>query len=229
MNESSIKNMDQLTAEQVAAFLRKHPDFFTQHSDLLTDLELPHNSGSAVSLVERQVAILRERNIEMRQRLSHLLDSARENDRLFDKTKRLALALLEGNDLGDMVDALYYSFDREFKIHYTRLILFGNHDSIPASAARVVTMREARQHIAKRLSATNAISGGLDVYENQFLFDSDACNIGSAAVAVLSRSTPLGVLAIGNQDPAYYRSGMGTLFLSFIAELLNRLLPQHLA
>lgn len=226
MSDTNIRKGGELSEEQIVAYLRKHLDFFTRQKDLLAELELPHNSGKAVSLVERQVTILRERNIEMRQRLSSLLDNARDNDRLFDKTKRLVLALLECHDLGDLVDALYYSFDKEFNVHYTRLILFGH--NIPPSAARVESVNNARNHIGKRLKSAHAVSGGIDVKETEFLFDDDARNVGSAAIAVLSHGNPLGVLAIGNQDPAYYRSSMGTLFLAYIAEVLNRLLPKYL-
>lgn len=81
-------------AESVAAYLSAHPEFFVDHDELIPDLRIPHLQGGAVSLVERQVKLLRERNIEMRHRLSHLMDVARDNDRLFDKTRRLVLDLL---------------------------------------------------------------------------------------------------------------------------------------
>lgn len=209
--------------ENIAEYLRKHPQFFNDFPDLVADMHINHDSGKAVSLVERQVSILRERNIEMRQRLSALLDTARENDQLFAKTRRLILALLECNELGDLVDALYYSFQKEFNVHYTRLILFGT--QLPPSIARNENINKAREHIGKRLKAPHAVSGGIDVKECEFLFDDDAPNVGSAALAVLSYGNPLGVLAIGNQDPNYYRSSMGTLFLGYIAEVLNRMLP----
>lgn len=216
-----------ISEEQVATYLREHLDFFSRQPDLLMSLRLPHNSGKAISLMEKQVSVLRERNMEMRRRLSDLLDNARANDRLFDKTKRLVLALLECNELGDLVDALYYSFDKEFDIHYTRLILFSNRE-LSAGPARVENIQTARKHIGKRIKSSRAVSGGIDMDETRFLFDQDAGNIGSSAIAMLAHGNPLGVLAIGNQDADYYRSSMGTLFLSYIAEVLNRLLPRHL-
>lgn len=227
MSESITDKKERLTEKQVAQYLKSNLDFFNRHLDLLSELQLPHESGKAVSLVERQVAVLRERNMDMRHRLSQLLDNARENDRIFDKTKRLVLALLECNDLGDLVDALYYSFDKEFQIHYSRLILFGN-SSTPSSAARIASVYDARDYIGKRLKSMNTVSGGLDIKECQFLFDDDAPQVGSGALAVLQHGSPLGVLAIGNQDPTYYRSSMGTIFLGYIAEVLNRLLPKYL-
>ncbi len=228
MSDSNISDTQSVINEDdVYRYLRTNLEFFENRPDLLTELKLPHASGPAVSLVERQVSILRERNIEMRQRLSNLLDNARNNDRLFDKTKRLVLALLECNELGDLVDALYYSFDKEFGIHYTRLILFGSTE-LSCGPARQDSIHNAREYMGKRFKAGKAVGGGLEIKETEYLFDQDAPNVGSAALAILIHGSPLGVLAIGNQDPKYYSSGMGTLFLSYIAEVLNRLLPKYL-
>ena len=82
-------------------YLRENPDFFGRHPMLLTDLSLPHDSGEAISLVERQVAILRERNIDMRRRLTHLVGAANTNDTLFEKTRRFTLNMLDCDDLDD--------------------------------------------------------------------------------------------------------------------------------
>lgn len=218
----------QITDQQVAEYLEQNRDFFVKHRKLLADIELPHESGPAVSLVERQVSVLRERNMDMRHRLSKLLDNARENDKLFDKTKRLILALLEGRDLGDIVDALFFSFDQDFNIHHTSLLLFGHEDRLPSSQARVVPISEASKHIAPLLKNNRAMCGTLGENELQYLFGKHAEQIGSVATVPLVHGNAFGLLAIGNRDPHYYRSSMGTLFLGYIAEVLNRLLPDHL-
>lgn len=228
MNEKIPTLADPLEPEQIEAYLREHPDFFERHHELLAEISLPHESGSAVSLVERQVAILRERNIDMRHRLSKLLDNARDNDKLFDKTKRLVLSLLEGQDMGDIIDALHYSFDKDFNIHYTSVILFGNTDKIPSSQARIVTIAEAREHVGPLLKNSRAVCGTLGAKEMKFIFGEHASEIGSVATVPLIHGSVFGLLSIGNRDPHYYRSSMGTLFLSYIAEVLNRLLPKYL-
>lgn len=228
MNEKIATLADPLEPEHIEAYLREHPDFFTQHQDLLAEITLPHESGSAVSLVERQVAILRERNMDMRHRLSKLLDNARDNDKLFDKTKRLVLSLLEGQDMGDIVDALHYSFDKDFNIHFTSVILFGNAEKIPSSQARVVTIAQAREQVGPLLKNSRAVCGTLGAREMEFIFGSHAGEIGSVATVPLVHGSVFGLLSIGNRDPQYYRSSMGTLFLSYIAEVLNRLLPKYL-
>lgn len=228
MTEHKPTLADPLEPEQIEAWLRENPDFFERHPDLLAELSLPHESGSAISLVERQVAILRERNIDMRHRLSKLLDNARDNDKLFEKTKRLVLNLLEGQDMGDIIDALHYSFDKDFSIHFTSVILFGNVEKVPSSQARVVSIADAREHLGTLLKNSRAVCGTLGNQELEFVFGDHAGEIGSVAVVPLIHGSAFGLLAIGNRDPQFYRSSMGTLFLGYIAEVLNRLLPKYL-
>lgn len=210
----------------IAAYLIQHADFFDRHPDVLRNLRLQHASGRAVSLIEKQVTALRERNTELRHRLNLLLDNARDNDRLFERSKRLVLALLECHELGDLVDALYYSFDKEFHIPHTRLILF----QAPATPcnAHIANLDDAKARLGRHLDASRAQSGGLSDDEIAFLFDRDHTRIGSAAMVPLYHQTLFGVLAIGHQDATRYQAGMGTLFLTHIAEVLNRLIPPHL-
>ncbi len=225
---SETSNTDTLSDSDIVDFLREHPEFFVQHPNLLTELELPHESGSAISLIERQVSVLRERNMDMRHRLSSLLDNARDNDKLFEKTKRLTLALLEAQDLGDLVDALMYSFANEYKIHFTRLVLFGDPATLQAGSGKIITFDDARTKLPTLAKTTRAMCGHLPKHELEFLFEKDTPSIGSAAAAPLIHGQHFGLLAIANCDPNYYKSSMGTLFLSYIAEILNRLLPRYL-
>jgi len=218
----------ELSEEQVAHYLLNNPAFFVNNPTLLADISLPHDSGSAISLVERQVSVLRERNMDMRHRLSKLLDNARDNDKLYEKTKRVTLAMIEGQDLGDIVDALRYSFDNEFEIPYTSLILYGDPATIPASEARVLPISDAQEHIGALIKANRASCGVIRPEEQDFLFGRHGAKIGSVATAPLIHGSAFGLLAIGHEDPQHYRSSMGTLFLSYIAEVLNRLLPKHL-
>lgn len=215
-----------MTAAQVSDFLAENPDFFDQYPDILESLQLPHDSGKAVSLIERQISVLRERNIEMRARLHNLLESARENDKLFEKTKRLVLNILEGKTLDAVVTALYDSLGADFKVEYFRLILLGEQDEIPATNARVVGLDEAQSAIGTLLRTNRAICGVLRRDELEFLFGDEAGAIGSVAAVPLCHGHVFGILAIGNSDPNRYRSSMDTLFLSYIAEILNRVAPR---
>ncbi len=83
--------------EQVRDYLKENNDFFERHPDMLDHLHISHSSGSAVSLVEKQISVLRERNVELRQRLTKLTNNAHDNDRLYELTRKLVLSLLEAD------------------------------------------------------------------------------------------------------------------------------------
>ncbi len=209
-------------SEAVAAYLRAHPEFFVDHDELIPELRIPHQPGSAVSLVERQVKLLRERNIEMRHRLSQLMDVARDNDRLFDKTRRLVLDLLDANSLEEVIGAVDESLRHEFQVPFVSLILFSE-ASLPVG--RSVTSAEAQQAIGGLLGSGKTVCGVLRPHELAFLFGEESIAIGSAAVVALSQQQ--GVLAIGSPDPQHYKSSLGTMFLGYIAEVLTRVLPSY--
>ncbi|NBA94367.1 DUF484 family protein [Pseudomonas sp. R5(2019)] len=213
-----------LGAEAVAAYLRDHPEFFAAHDELLLEMRIPHERGDAVSLVERQLKLLRERNIEMRHRLSQLMDVARDNDRLFEKTRRLILDLLDATSLEDVVISVEDSLRQEFQVPFVSLILFSD---IATPVGRWVNSSEAQQAIGGLLSGGKTVSGILRDHELEFLFgEEQRKQVGSTAVVALSHQGLHGVLAIGSRDPQHYKSSVGTLFLSYIAEVLARIVPR---
>lgn len=217
-----------LSAEQIKAYLQQHPDFFDNHPDLLELIRLPHESGAAVSLIERQVSVLRERNLEMRQRINGMLEAAKTNDKLFEKTKRLVLTLLETKDLATIIDTVSESLGNDFQVEFHSLILFGDQQSIGATNAKIVELDQANSQVGTLLRTNRATCGVLGSAELSFLFGEKSAEVGSVAAVPLSHGSTFGILAIGNSDPNYYRSSMGTLFLTYIAEVLNRVTPKLL-
>ena len=227
-DKKTIINATELQEAQILTYLQENPGFFEEHPELLETISLPHESGKAVSLIERQVSVLRERNLEMRSRLSNMLESARANDKLFEKTKRLVLRLLEANDLNTIVETLYESLGTDYQVENYSLLLLGDKQEIPECTAKVVGLDQAQSQIGTLLRTNRAICGILRQEELTFLFGENAFQVGSVAAVPLSHGTTFGILAIGHVDPQYYRSSMGTLFLTYIAEVLNRIMPKFL-
>lgn len=216
-------------ADQVAAYLRDNPAFFQQRPDLLELLRLPDPRGQAVSLLERQAAILRERNQDLRERLNGLIDVARENDQLFEHTRRLTLALLEARTTDKLFRQLLRSLEEEFRCDTVSLLL---HDrEIPLlgevrKQVRFVDGEELPGALTPLLRTGKAVCGVLRKEELEALFQERAEAIQSAAMVPLMvpGDSPgrLGILAIGSRDAMHFRSSMGTLFISHIGEVLSR-------
>jgi uncharacterized protein YigA (DUF484 family) len=223
MSKTNNNTKADLDPEAVVAFLRQSPEFFLDRDELLTSLTLKHETGEAVSLVERQVSLLRERNLQMRHRLASLMSVARENDVLLEKTQRLVLSLLEAKSLTQVIRAVNNSLTADFNADFSALLIISSQQY---DNARIVTIDEARGEISSIINSSRAVCGVLRANELEFLFPADAKKIGSAAVTAISNGNTLGILAIGSQDPNRYRSSMGTIFLSYVSEVLNRVLPK---
>lgn len=225
---SEEKQIDS-TEEMVREFLRDNSDFLDKNPDILEILTLPHNSGSAVSLVERQVGVMRDRIKEMRGRLDNMLATAHDNDLLFEKTKRLVLNLLDAKTLPAMVEILYDSLGKDFAIDFYSLTLLGDEAVLPHTLARVASLEKANEQVGTLLGSNRAVCGVLREEEMTFLFGEKGLQVGSVAAVPLRYNNLYGILALGNADPNFYKSSMGTLFLSYISEVLNRVLPKHLS
>ncbi len=214
--------------EQVVSYLKENPDFFNRQPDLLCDLALPHQRGQAVSLVERQVALLRERNIDMRRQLAELLGNANANNELFENTRQLVLDLLEANSLTELTAALQHSLKHDFKTDFQCLCLLTEGLAEVPAAVRCVSFERAQAKIGNLLTARQVVCGVLRHEELLFFFGDQAAAVGSAAVIPLLAEHHIGVLAVGSKDPRHFQSGMGTLFLNYIAEMLSRTVPHYL-
>ncbi|KMM78862.1 DUF484 family protein [Pseudomonas deceptionensis] len=216
--------VDNSQADTVAAYLQAHPDFFNQRDELLLSLRIPHQRGDTISLVERQLELLRGRNIEMRHRLSQLMDVARDNDRLFEKTRRLNLALMDATSLDELVIAVEDSLRQDFQVPFVSLVLFGDN---PMPVGRWVSSADAQRALGGLLTEGKAVSGSLREHELDFLFgEEQRKQIGSTAVVALNHLGLHGVLAIASRDPQHYKSSVGSLFLGYVAEVLGRVLPR---
>ena len=84
---------------QVIAYLKADPLLLTRHPQLLEHVEITHAAGSAVSLIERQVELLRGKNQRLESRLDKLLETAKDNELRADKVLKLALSLIRAPSL----------------------------------------------------------------------------------------------------------------------------------
>ncbi|EEB77173.1 conserved hypothetical protein [marine gamma proteobacterium HTCC2148] len=218
----AIAPATELSDEQVREYLKLNGDFLQRNPDMLDHLHISHASGSAVSLVEKQVSVLRERNIDMRHRLNALTANARDNDKLYEQTRKLVLALLDARNLDSVYSAFMDAMEKDFKVDYASLILFGEPSS--DGKCRVETSEAAKIEIGALLKGRKPVCGVLRKEELAYLFP-DAGEVGSAALMPLANGEELGLIAVGSADANRYGSSMGTLFLTHIADVIVRLLP----
>ncbi|SEI79308.1 hypothetical protein SAMN05421831_11087 [Allopseudospirillum japonicum] len=218
-------------AAKVAAYLQQHPNFFIGRERLLAELQLPHpSSGQAVSLLEYQNRYLREQLEVSNERLQHLIAHARNNDKLFERTRQLTLALLGVQDLSTLGELLTTQLARHFTLDACRLLLFAPLEECHLPLVAVSDL-EQQAAILALLKQQNARCLSLNPSQQQLLSLQTAWQkeSGSAVLVRLHHGRTQGVLVLASQDTHHFQADMGTLFAEYLGELLSRLLPRWIS
>jgi len=222
--QQHIDVADTLAESDIAEYLAKHPDFFERHASLLLRLRLPHAaSGATISLVERQIALLRQQNDKLQRNLKDLVAVARENDRIVAKIHRLSLGFLREDSRAARVEQLETSLREDFGAHQAALVLFETATGDGAVGFLRVVDRDdaALQPFNAFLRAGKTRCGLLRERQKQFLFGSDGDALQSAAMVPLGDSASRGFLIIANRDRDHFNPGGRTDFLERLGEIVT--------
>ena len=218
-------------AGQVHDYLADHAEFFNDYPELLADLQLSHASGKAVSLIERQVQVLRDQNHELKQRLLELVNVARDNDRLNERLHHLTLELIGAGSLTELIDNLENQLRDEFMADAIVLHLPDLDESRQreTGARPLVIDDQLRELLPTPLTENRPQCGRLKQAQAEFLLGEQAAAIESSAVIPLGENACGGLLTIGSQEVNRFNPCMGTVFLMHLGELLVRLLDSQSA
>ena len=212
---------ESLSEEAIHDYLMDNPDFFERHGALLSTLRLPHRSGSAVSLVERQVSVLRQKDLKHERKLKELLAVARTNDALATKMHRLTLKLLAATDLAATLACLEESLRSDFDADQSILVLFGDPEAF--DDIRVGRFFKAVSRDDDRLQAFDTFlkgsgprCGQVRDAQRNFLFGRETDEVGSAALVTLGQGAEVG-----------FHPGMSIDFLTRLGELVTGALKRY--
>lgn len=223
---------DVLSEADVHSYLKRNPDFFERHAALLSSLRLPHATGAAVSLVERQVSVLRQKDLKLERKLKELLEVARVNDTLAGKIHKMALDLLKARDLAQTLASVEGALRTAFGADHAVLVLFGEPQSLDdLSLGRFFRPMErndpALQPFATFLGSSNPRCGQVRDAQRDFLFGQHTNEVGSAALVPLGDKCQVGFLAIGSVDANRFHPGMSFDFLARLGDLIAVALKRH--
>ena len=208
-----MSESEKLGAHEVAAWLRRHPQFLKQFPDLALSLVVPRDEGPAASLASYQLEVLRDKNRELARRLQDLFANAQENERLAVRTHQLTRAMAA-------------TLAEDFQGDLVRIVLFapveglGDTDwlqVVPADDARLAPFRDA-------LAEGEPICGRLHPDKSALLYGARVDEVQSSALLPLPG---VGLLAVGSHDPNRFFPGMGTLFLRMMGEALVAALQRY--
>ena len=223
---------DELSEQSVHDYLAAHPDFFERNATLLSALNLPHSSGGAVSLVERQVSMLRQKDLKRERQLKELISVARANDVLAAKIHELTLQLMTAKDLRATLRALEEAMRSGFGADQAVLVILGDPEAFEdidiGRFFRVVMKNDpSLKPFDTFLKGSGARCGRIRDSQREFLFRNDAEEIGSAALVPIGKGAEIGFLAVGSVDTDRFHPGMSIDFLTRLGDLISAALKRY--
>jgi len=214
----------------VITYLRNHPEFFLHNRTLLAELTLPHpDTGSAVSLVERQVGVLREEKLRTDQQLKALHRTAQNNEQLLRRLQHLIVLLIQSDSLEQTIGYLRSALLDDFHADTVVVHLYDKELKLPNSVDPDDPILKSLKSI---IDKSNCFCGRLTDGQKSALFGESASEIASAVVIPLPGDnrdeTHLGVLAIGSVDPTRFSPDMGTVFIDHLGAVINTIFISHM-
>jgi uncharacterized protein YigA (DUF484 family) len=215
-----------LHADDIAQYLNEHPEFFGQHPELFAGMQLPHpHNGQAISLVERQSLMLRERIKALEGRIAEMVRHAHENAAIADKLVRWTRALLAEADAGALPTTLVTGLKQVFDVPYAALRLWS---CVPAIASQECAQPVSKDTISLANSMRVPFCGTNAGFEAATWLDGGSAVQSIAMLPLRVGADPhtFGLLVLGSADKNRFHSAMGTAFLERIAELASAALAR---
>jgi uncharacterized protein YigA (DUF484 family) len=217
--------MTAMTAEQVAGFLKAHPEFFDQYADLLALITIPDpHSGRAISITERQLFTLREKVRSLETKMSELISFGGENDAISDKVHALGLALISALGVAAVTRVVYSHLGGAFAVPHVALRIWDTGDGSEASGVEFDPVTDAAKAFASGL--TRPSCGLAGTHESLAWFGTAAPSLRSLAQVPLHHANGncFGLLVMGSEDQHRFYPELGTLYIERIGAMVSNAL-----
>ncbi len=192
------------------------------YPEVFSSLTIPHLTGGAISLVERQLKLLRENNQALKAKIDELVGIARENEELNQRFHRLALEMMNTDQLHDILAMVQ---DQVQTFFYTDFVCFRfmpgvNEAGNVLEGLYLSSDSGIVDSIKPWIDARKPVCGRQDEKIINELFGPDL-RIGSSALIPLYHTGNLGLLCLGSVSTDRFGLTMGTIFLQQLGELVS--------
>lgn len=218
-----------MNSEDVAAYLKEHPEFFEHYAEMMAEIHIPHpHGGRTIPISERQILTLREKSKQLEGKLREIIQFGEDNDAIGEKMHRITLALLGAPDLAAAAHAAEYNLREDFSVPHVVLRVWraaaaDNMGDLPLFQP----VSEATRDFAARLAHPNC--SGQAAADTLALFGESAPLLKSFACIGLRDAETFGLIALASEDPHRFYPEMGTIFLSRLGEIVSAALARQLA
>lgn len=198
-----------LNPKDVELFLLENLNFFETRESLVSELKFKHDSGSASSLLERQVAKLRDEHKNLMGLLNTFIKTASINEDLFNKSKSLTLQILSAKNKKEIIDVVENAFKEEFKVDKPILAFFKDKKLNELEQSTGLSFHKGAIHC-----------GSFSSERMNVLFKDK--KIESMALTVIVAKNEIGLLMLGSYDRTKYLGDEDTTFIEYIRDVLEK-------
>lgn len=225
--------MDELTADDVAAFLRDHPDFLSRRPDLVRHLLPPpsEHGGGVVDMRDFLLERLRGDVNRLTDQQKLLVDATRANLLNQRRVHAAVLHMLSSPSLEALVETITADLAVLLDLDAAILLMEQRDGDVLALGPAGVTM--AARGAVNRLLGRADVALRADIQGHADLWGDRAGTIRSEALVRLgfdngNGEETLGLLAFGSTEPAMFHPGQATDLLMFLAGVVERTIQRHL-
>ncbi|MBP7202733.1 MAG: DUF484 family protein [Propionivibrio sp.] len=216
-----------MKSEEIAQYLQDHPQFFEEHAELMSHMVIPHpHGGRTISITERQMLSLRDKNKQLEVKMNELLQFGEENDSISEKMHRLGVAMIAAASFQSVLHTLNFHLRDDFSIPHVALRLWNrpdNADELP----EFTEVSAELQAFAETLG--QPYCGSTSGFETSSWFGEASKQVRSQAlIAMRNGGGTIGMIALGSEDAQRFYAGMGTLYLERLGEMASAALARVL-
>ena len=209
-----------MKSDEVAQYLQDHPQFFEEHTDLVSRLVIPHpHGGRTISITERQMLSLRDKNRQLEGKMGELLQFGEENDVISEKMHRLGVAVIAAGTFQSVIHTLNFHLRDDFAIPHFALRLWRRPENV-AELPEFARVSDELQTFAETLN--QPYCGSTAGFETASWFGAVASHVRSQGlIALRNGGGTIGMIALGSEDEQRFYAGMGTLYLERLGEMAS--------
>jgi uncharacterized protein len=213
-----------MTPQEVASYLKEHPEFFENYADMLAEIYLPHpHGGRAISISERQILTLRDKTKQLEGKLREVLEFGEENDAISEKVHRISVALLAASDIRGVLSTVYLNLREDFAVPHVALRVW--HANGHAGLPEFGSVSDATREFAASLTQPYCI--GHAMVDTAALFGDAGAHLRSFSYVPLRDTESLGLLVLASEDPQRFYPEMGILYLKRLGDLVAAAIARH--
>ena len=216
-----------MKSDEVAQYLQDNPQFFEDYADLMSRVVIPHpHGGRTISITERQMLSLRDKNKQLEVKMNELLQFGEENDSISEKMHRLGVAMIAAASFQSVLHTLNFHLRDDFSIPHVALRLWNR----PDSAEELPEFAEVSAELQAFAETLGQLyCGSTSGFETSSWFGEASKQVRSQAlIAMRNGGGTIGMIALGSEDAQRFYAGMGTLYLERLGEMASAALARVL-